>query len=289
MLTLISGSMKRSSENFTSSAVTGSPLENIASRRWNVQVRPSHDDSQLSARPGPTSGSVSGSASTSVLKICTRAKIEPLSAGPIGSSDCVSKSRAMISVPPVIGSPAGSSAGSSAGSAGSSVGGAGSSEGGAVVSAGGAGSAASSLSPPQPAAANARAPTASSSASAVARLRCLARPLRRFPIVIRSSVLCTPTPFRRRLSRKTIHQQVRRTSSSPVSHPPLSPPASATPSPPRRPSTRGTRGSRRPPRPAPRAASCGRCLPAPRTTRWRGWRRARGPPRAGCDRRRYPR
>ena len=81
MLTLTSGSMKRSSENFTSSAVTGSPLLNMASRRWNVHVRPSDEDSQLSAIPGPTSGSVSGSASTRVLKICTRAKIEPLSAG----------------------------------------------------------------------------------------------------------------------------------------------------------------------------------------------------------------
>ena len=44
----------RPSEKMTSSAVTGAPLENFASRRWNVYVLRSAEIDQLFASPGET-------------------------------------------------------------------------------------------------------------------------------------------------------------------------------------------------------------------------------------------
>ena len=49
-----SGVMMRSRLNFTSSAVSGSPLWNLRPlRRWKVQLLPSGERSHFSATPGP--------------------------------------------------------------------------------------------------------------------------------------------------------------------------------------------------------------------------------------------
>ena len=58
------GSLKRLSEKTTSSAVTGAPFENFASRRWNVIVLPPFEKSHDFARPGCGS-SLPGAYSTS--------------------------------------------------------------------------------------------------------------------------------------------------------------------------------------------------------------------------------
>src|SRR4051794_30730921 len=59
------GASTRSKENFTSSAVTGVPSENLAfGRRWNVYTRPPSETSQDCARPG-TTFLASGASSTS--------------------------------------------------------------------------------------------------------------------------------------------------------------------------------------------------------------------------------
>ena len=46
------GSLNRLSENATSSAVTGEPSENFASRRWKTIVLPPFENSHDFARPG---------------------------------------------------------------------------------------------------------------------------------------------------------------------------------------------------------------------------------------------